>query len=97
MFIAILSHPDRRNHSSIAQLEPMSLSHGKLFIPELLIRLLELNGDVPCTIFAYFAGSGALSSGQGRTCVPELVRPDLRDEHALVNYNSRRIVLSVLL
>jgi hypothetical protein len=30
-------------------------------------------------------------------CVPGLVQPDLRDEHALVNDNTRRSVLLVLL
>ena len=67
--VAILFHPDRRNHSSTAQLEPMSLPHGKSLIPELPTRLPELSDDVPRTIFAYLAGSGALSSGQGHTCV----------------------------
>ena len=62
MFIAILSHPDRRNHSSTAQLKPMSLSHGKPFIPELPTRLTELSYDVPHTIFAY-------PSDSGHTCV----------------------------
>ena len=68
MFIAILSHPGRRNHSGTAQLEPVSLSHGKPFISALPTRLQELSGDVPRTIFAYLSDSGALSSG-GHTCV----------------------------
>ena len=97
MFIAILSHPGRRNHSSTAEREPVSLSHGKPFISELPTRLQELIHDVPRTIFAYLSESGALSSVWRYLCMPELVGPDLRDEHALVNDNSRWIILRVLL
>ena len=41
----------------------------KILIPELPTLLPDLSDDVPRTIFAYLAGSGALSSGQGHTCV----------------------------
>jgi hypothetical protein len=63
LIIAIILNPDRRDHSSTAQLEPMSPPHGKTFIPEIPTHLPELNGDVLRTIFAHLACNGALPLG----------------------------------
>ena len=63
IFMAILFNADRRDHSSTAQLEPMSPPHSKTFIAEIPTHLPELNGNVLCTIFARLADNGALPLG----------------------------------
>jgi hypothetical protein len=63
----------------------MSPPNGRVFKLELPIQIPELNDD------------GLRTITRGRSLrVREMARPDLREEHALVNDNNRRCVLCVL-